>query len=88
MKYYSKNPKNIDTRFISVITLKFEHSTIEYIWHPKDTHEMANSVDTDLSLTLFTQTASGIYGPRHEKPVFGVFDQVRLKPVCSSTETS
>ena len=28
------------------------------------------------------------YGPRHEKPVFGVSDKVRFKPVCSATETS
>ena len=26
--------------------------------------------------------------PRHEKPVFGVSDQVWLKPACSATETS
>ena len=26
--------------------------------------------------------------PRHEKPVFGVFDQVSLKPACSATEAS
>ena len=29
-----------------------------------------------------------IYEPRHEKTVFGIFDQVRLKPICSATETS
>ena len=28
------------------------------------------------------------YEPRHKKPVFGVFDQIRLKPVCFATETS
>ena len=29
-----------------------------------------------------------IYEPCHRKPVFGVCDQVRLKPACSATETS
>ena len=28
------------------------------------------------------------YEPRHKKPLFGVCDQVRLKPACSATETS
>ena len=29
-----------------------------------------------------------IYEPRHEKPVFGVCDQVRHKPACAATEVS
>ena len=29
-----------------------------------------------------------IFEPLHEKTVFGVFDQVRLKPACSAKETS
>ena len=28
------------------------------------------------------------FEPRHEKAVFGVCDQVRLKPACLATETS
>ena len=28
------------------------------------------------------------YGPRRERPVFGVLHKARFKPVCSATETS
>ena len=28
------------------------------------------------------------YEPRHETPVFGVFNQVRLKPACSASGAS
>ena len=37
-----------------------------------------------------TKTKDGNYHMSHvtKKPVFGVFDQVRLKPVCLATETS
>ena len=38
--------------------------------------------------SIISKVNSSRYEPRPRKPVFGVFDHVRLKPACAATEAS
>ena len=63
-------------------TRNYKYKTKEPFFQSNDTFEGFKK------LFGYSTQCFNLTEPRHENPVFGVSDQVRLKPACSATETN
>ena len=69
----------------------WESSNIGIPWHDRESNDatiFGALVAWFIGLVSKHSTTATQNGPRREKPVFGISDKVRLKPVSSATETN